>query len=169
MWVAGVNRAKPGYVVIIAAKDTEKAQDAIDKGVKSEGGKVTERSYSGVDYQVDKDGVAAGIVGDFFTVGTEAEFKRTIKAQDGDSLAEDKRYKRTIDALDDDRIGHFYIDLKPFIEQALKSDPKAARPARAVPRDLPGRQARTARRRAARQRRPDRVRHAHERPGRQRR
>jgi hypothetical protein len=126
VWVAGANRAKPGYVVIIAAKDTEKAQDAIDKGVKSEGGKVTERSYSGVDYQVDKDGVAAGIVGDFFTVGTEPEFKRTIKAQDGASLAEDKRYKRTVGALDGDRIGHFYIDLKPFIEQALKADPKAA-------------------------------------------
>ena len=91
VWVAGVNRAKPGYVVVVATKDTEKAQEAIDKGVKSEGGKIKERSYSGVDYQVDKDGVAAGIVGDFFTVGTEAEFKRTIKAESGDSLAEDKQ------------------------------------------------------------------------------
>lgn len=126
VWVAGVNRKEPGYVVIAAASDTEKAQEAIDKGVKSGGGKVTERSYSGVDYQVDDEGVAAGIVGDFFTVGTEAEFKRTIKAQDGDSLAEDKRYESAIDGLDDDRIGQFYIDLKPFIEQALKSDPQAA-------------------------------------------
>ena len=90
------------------------------------GGKVTERSYSGVDYQVDDEGVAAGIVGDFFTVGTEAEFKRTVKAQDGDSLAEAKRYESAIDGLEDDRIGTFYVDLKPFIEQALKSDPQAA-------------------------------------------
>ena len=126
MWVAGVNRKEPGYVVVIAAKDTEKAQAAIDKGVKSDGGKVTERSYSGVDYQVDDEGVAAGIVGDFFTVGTEAEFKRTVKAQDGDSLAEAKRYKSAIDGLEDERIGTFYVDLKPFIEQALKSDPQAA-------------------------------------------
>jgi hypothetical protein len=126
VWVAGVDQKKPGYVVLVAAKDTEKAQEAIDKGVKSDGAKVKERSYSGVDYQVDDDGVAAGIVGDFFTVGTEAEFKRTIKAQDGDSLAEDKKYTSTIDGLDDDRIGQFYIDLKPFIEQALKSDPQAA-------------------------------------------
>ena len=71
--------------------------------------------------------MAAGIVGDFFTVGTEAEFKRTIKAQDGDSLAEDEAYesadrraRRTTGS------GTFYIDLKPFIEQALKSDPQAA-------------------------------------------
>ncbi len=126
VWVAGVDKAKPGYVVIVAAKDTEKAQEAIDKGVKSDGGKITERSYSGVDYQVDDEGVAAGIVGDFFTVGTEAEFKRTIKAKDGDSLAEAKRYQTAIDGLDDDRIGQFFVDLKPFIQQALKSDPQAA-------------------------------------------
>jgi hypothetical protein len=123
VWVAGVDRAKPGYVVLVAAKDTDKAQEAIDKGAKA-GGKVKQRSYSGVDYQVDSDGVAAGIVGDFFTVGTEPEFKRTIKAKDGASLAEDKAYARTIGALDENRIGHFYIDLKPFFEQALKSDPE---------------------------------------------
>jgi hypothetical protein len=126
VWVAGVNRAKPGYVVIVAAKDTDKAQDAIDKGAKADGGKVTQRSYSGVDYQVDRDGVAAGIVGDFLAVGTEPEFKRTVKAQDGASLAGDKRYQRAMGALDDKRIGQFYIDLKPFLEQALKSDPQAA-------------------------------------------
>jgi hypothetical protein len=126
VWVAGVDRAKPGYVVLVAAKDTDKAQAAIDKGVKSDGGKVKQRSYSGVDYQVDSDGVAAGIVGDFFTVGTEPEFKRTIKAQDGASLAEEKRYSSTMAALDKNRIGQFYIDLKPFLEQSLKSDPKAA-------------------------------------------
>jgi hypothetical protein len=126
VWVSGVNRAKPGYVVIVATKDTDKAQEAIDKGAKADGGKVKQRSYSGVDYQLDRDGVAAGIVGDFFTVGTEPEFKRTIKAQDGASLAEEKRYQRTMGALDDKRIGQFYIDLKPFLEQALKSDPRAA-------------------------------------------
>src|SRR4051794_16283444 len=128
VWVTGVNRAKPGYVVLVAAKDTDKAQQAIDKGLEDEKG-VKQRSYEGVDYQVDSDGVAAGIVGDFFTVGTEPEFKRTVRAEDGDSLADDKRFKSAIDDLDDlddDRIGSFYVDLKPFIEQAVKSDPQAA-------------------------------------------
>ena len=161
MWVAGVDRAKPGYVVLVAAKDTEKAQEAIDKSAKSEKKPVKERSYKGVDYQVDSDGVAAGIVGDFLTVGTEPEFKRTVAAEDGDSLADEKRFKSAIDDLDDDRIGSFYVDLKPFIEQAVKSDPKAARPARADPLDLPHRQARADERRAARGRGPDRVRHDH--------
>ena len=127
VWVTGVDRDEPGYVALVAAKDTEKAQKAIDKGIKDEGGPVKERTYEDVDYQVDKDGVAAGIVGDFFTVGTEAEFKRTVKASDGDSLADDERYKDTVDELDDDRLGLFYIDLKPFFEQAIKADPERRR------------------------------------------
>ena len=85
VWVAGVDRAKPGYVVLVAAKDTEKAQAAIDKGAKSEKA-VKERSYKDVDYQVDGDGVAAGIVGDFVAIGTEPEFKRTV-AREGRRLA----------------------------------------------------------------------------------
>jgi hypothetical protein len=126
VWVAGVNRSKPGYVVLVAAKDTDKAQEAIDKGAKDEKG-VKQRSYRGVDYQVDADGVAAGIVGDFFAVGTEPEFRRTVRAQDdGQSLAGEKRFKSAIDGLDGDRIGSFYVDLKPFIEQAVKSDPQAS-------------------------------------------
>jgi Protein of unknown function (DUF3352) len=126
VWVTGVDRGKPGYVALLAAKDTEKAQEAIDKGIKEDGGKVRSESYEGVDYQVDEDGVAGGIVGDFFVAGTEPEFKRTIKAEKGDSLAEDKRFTGTVDELDEDRVGLFYIDLKPFFEQALKADPDAA-------------------------------------------
>jgi hypothetical protein len=124
VWVSGVDRAKPGYVVIVATKDTDKAQAALDKGAKDQ--ETTQRSYHGVDYRVDKDGVAAGIVGEFLAVGTEPEFKRTIDVKHRASLAGDKRYTNTIDGLDGSRIGHFYVDLKPFFEQALKSDPNAA-------------------------------------------
>ena len=93
MWVTGVDRDEPGLRgAVVAAKDTEEAQAAIDKGVKEDGKKVKERTYEDVDYQVDEDGAAAGIVGDFFTVGTEPEFKRTVKAK-GDALADDKRFK----------------------------------------------------------------------------
>ena len=153
-------------MALVATKDTEKAQKAIDEGIKDEGGSIKERSYEGVDYQVDKDGVAAGIVGDFFTVGTEPEFKRTVKANDGDSLADDKKYKDTVGKIDDDRLGLFYIDLKPFFEQAIKADPSAAQSFQQLALGVPGRQARAAGRRAAGRRRPDRVRHGHERPGR---
>jgi hypothetical protein len=124
VWVAGVDRAKPGYVVIVATKDAEKAQEALDKAAK-DSKKEKQRSYQDVDYMVDEDGVAAGIVGDYLAVGTEPELKRTIKANDGDALADDKRFKTVVDELDDDRIGMFFVDVKPFVEQALTSDPQA--------------------------------------------
>ena len=125
VWVSGVDRAKPGYVVLVATKDTDKAQAAIDKGAK--GQKSTQRSYHGVDYQVDA-GRRGGrhrrrLLHGRHRARVQAHGRR---ATDGDSLADDKRYTSTIDELDDDRIGSFYVDLKPFIEQALKSDPNAA-------------------------------------------
>lgn len=125
VWATGVQRAKPGYVVLVATKDAEKAQQAIDDGIKRARQRVTERSFADVDYQVGSDGVATGIVGDFLTVGTEAEFKRTITALDGRSLAEDKGYGRAIGELSDSRLGHFYLDVGPFVEAALRADPKA--------------------------------------------
>jgi Protein of unknown function (DUF3352) len=126
VWATGLQRAQPGYVVLVATKDAEKAQRSIDDGLKRTGKRVTERSFGDVDYQVDSDGVAAGIVGDFFAVGTEAEFKRTITALDGRSLAEDKGYRRAIGELSDSRLGHFYLDVGPLVEAALRADPKAS-------------------------------------------
>ena len=126
VWVTGVDRDKPGYAVIVATKDTEKAQKALDDGaVEKPKGEVKERSYEDVDYQVDGEGTAAGIVGDYLVVATEPEFKRTVKSSKGDSLADDKKYKDTVDEIDDERLGLFYIDLKPFFEQAIKADPQA--------------------------------------------
>ena len=168
VWVTGVDRDEPGYVALVATKDTEKAQEAIDEGIKDEGGAVKERSYEGVDYQVDEDGVAAGIVGDFFTVGTEPEFKRTVKANDGDSLADDKKYK---DTVDEHRRGPPRALLhrpQAVLRAGDQGRPQrgAADPAAAL--GVPDRQARADGRRAAGRRRPDRVRHADERPGRRR-
>ena len=128
VWVTGVDRDKPGYAAIIATKDTEEAQKALDKAAKDEKTE-KQRSYDGVDYMVDEDGVAAGIVGDYVVAGTEPEFKRTVKAQKGDSLAGDKKFKDVVGELEEDRLGFFYVDLKPVFEQAIKNDPNAAQQA----------------------------------------
>ena len=49
VWVTGVDREKPGYMAVIATKDTEEAQKAIDKAVEDEGSEKN-RSYEDVDY-----------------------------------------------------------------------------------------------------------------------
>ena len=124
MWVTGVDRDKPGYGCR-RGEDTEKAQAAIDKGVKEDGKKVKEASYEGVDYQVDEDGVGRHrrrLLHGRDRAGVQAHGQ----GRKGDSLAEDKRFSATVDELDDDRIGLFYIDIKPVFEQAIKADPQAA-------------------------------------------
>jgi hypothetical protein len=77
--------------LIVATKDTGKSKDAIAKAAKSDGS-FKERSYKGVDYRVNNQSTAAGVVGDFVVVGNEPEFKRVVEASKGDSLKDNKRY-----------------------------------------------------------------------------
>ena len=74
----------PGGAVLVGVTDAEAAMDAVHKGYSNSGEKLVKRSYNGVDYEVDEDGTAIGIVGDdFLAAGPEATFKTTIDAQKG--------------------------------------------------------------------------------------
>ena len=110
-------------VAILSATDTDKAQETFDRLSEESDKKFTDRSYKDVDYQVNGEGDAVGIVEDFAVFGTEAEFKRTIDAADDKSLAEDDKYKDAIDELEEDRLAHFYVDTKSLVDQALAQDP----------------------------------------------
>jgi hypothetical protein len=118
----------PGAAVVVAVTDADAAMDAVRKGSKSNGDKLTSRSYNGVDYEVDQDGAAMGIVGDdFLAVGQEAEFKKTVDAQKGQSLAESDRYRKALEKLDDQRLAHFYLDFKRIFELAASESESADR------------------------------------------
>ncbi len=114
----------PGGSAIIATTDPDAALDAFHKS--STGSKLTKRSYAGTDYEVDKDGVATGIVDDFLVTGPEAEFKRTVDAAKGDSLADADRYRKSVSKLEDNRLAHFYVDLKRVFQLAMQSQPQDA-------------------------------------------
>ncbi|MDQ6915649.1 MAG: DUF3352 domain-containing protein [Actinomycetota bacterium] len=78
---------------IVAAKDTGKAQDFVDKLAKDENAK--KRSYKGVEYQYASAGKSAmGVVGDFLVAGNEPEVKRIIDASKGGSLKDDTVYSK---------------------------------------------------------------------------
>lgn len=112
----------PGGAVIVAITDSDAATEAVRKGSKNSGDKLTRRSYNGVDYDVDQDGVATGVVGDgFLALGPEPEFKKVVDAQKGQSLAESDRYRNALDDLSHDRLAHFYVDFKRLIGLAAQS------------------------------------------------
>ena len=115
----------PGAAVVVAVTDPDAAMDAVRKGNRE---KLTSRSYNGVDYQVDQDGAAMGIVGDdFLAVGQEAEFKKTVDAQKGQSLGESDRYRKALEKLDDQRLAHFYLDFKRIFDLAASESGSADR------------------------------------------
>jgi hypothetical protein len=112
----------PGGAALIATTDPDAALDAFHKS--SAADKLTKRSYHGTDYEVDKDGVATGIVEDFLVTGPEPEFKQVVDAPDGKALADADGYRKNVDQLNDDRLAHFYVDLGRALELAQKSNPE---------------------------------------------
>ncbi len=124
-WLAAEGERVRG-AAILSATDTEAAQAAIDRAIEGSAERFAERSYEGVDYKVNADGDAAGVVEDFAVLASEAELKRSIDALEGESLASDDRYTDALAELEDERLAHFYFDTKALIDQALRQDPEAA-------------------------------------------
>jgi hypothetical protein len=126
VWATNLQADKPSFAVIVATKDTEAAKAALAKFEKTSEATYEPRSHDGIDYKVDDEGVATGVIDDFVVVGTEDAFKRTADTRDGDKLTDADRYKNAIDDLEEDRLGHYYLDAKPLLDAAMKQDPEAA-------------------------------------------
>jgi hypothetical protein len=128
IWVTNLEADEPSYAMIAATKDAEAAKAALSRIEKtSDSGPYTARTHDGIEYRVDAEGVAHGMVDDFAVVATEDAFKRTADTRDGDSLVDEDRYDDAVGELDEERLGHYYLDVKPLLDAAMKKDPEAAR------------------------------------------
>jgi hypothetical protein len=128
VWASNLEAPEPSWAVIVATKDAEAAATALGRFREDDpDATYTNRSYDGVDYAVDDERVANGMVDDFVVIGTEDAFKRTADLRDGgDALADADRYRTAVGDLGDDSLGHYYMDLRPVFEAALKQDPETA-------------------------------------------
>ncbi len=127
IWAADLSADTPKVAAIVQTTDVEKARAAIERLKEQEASAYTKRSHEGVDYEVNADGVAAGIIDDFAVMGTEAAFKQTAElAGEGDTLADSDRYQDTLDDLEENRLGNFYLDTKLLMDAALAQDPASA-------------------------------------------
>jgi Protein of unknown function (DUF3352) len=130
-WVALPSRqgAEPAVAVAIAATDTEKAQASVDRALEQDSDREESRSYEGVDYKVGgEDKTAVGTVGDWLVFGPEASFRKVVDVaeKDAESLADNKTYKDSLKGLPEDRLAHFFVDLKSGYEFAKQQDPASA-------------------------------------------
>jgi hypothetical protein len=129
LWVTAPAAAgkQPGVGGAVAVEDADLARAKILELAKRNGEKLTHRTVGDRSYDVDPDGMAAAVEEDYAIVGSEAEVKRSFAALDGEGLDADDKYKKAIDPLTDDRLAHYYLDTKAFIDAALKADPEAAK------------------------------------------
>ena len=122
VWLRDVSGEDPPVAGVIAVRDEKAAEAALPK-LQDDGERGT---YEGVNYVMDDEGTAAGLVDGYMVMGDLPVFKEIVDARDGDHLADADRYKDVIDELEDDRLGLFYIDTKALIDAAVKADPSTA-------------------------------------------
>ena len=116
-----------GGVAVLASTDEDEARAALDRAVKGSGKPFSARTYKDVRYQVNDEGGAAAVTGDFVVLGSEAELKRTLDVLDGGrALAGDDRYKKALEPLAGDRLGTAYFDLKALFAAAAAQNPAAS-------------------------------------------
>jgi hypothetical protein len=127
VWAANLQAPEPSFALIISTEDADAAKAALAKFEKTSDSVYTGRSYDGIDYRVDDDGMAVGMIDDFVVGGTEEAFKRTADARDGEQLVDSERYDDVVGELEQDRLGHVYIDGKGLFDVATRDDPEAAR------------------------------------------
>jgi hypothetical protein len=121
-WVEPTSEKDNFGVLLLEAADFDKARDSLRASLERGGRTVSERSHRGVEYLVNSEEVAAGVVGDFAAVGREPDLRRTIDASEGSSLAEADAYREAVDALEDERLAHFWADMRELMRLALAED-----------------------------------------------
>jgi hypothetical protein len=122
VWVRDVSGEDPPVAGIISVRDEKAAEAALPK-LQDDGERGT---YEGVNYILDDEDTAAGLVDGYVVVGKLPVFKETVDARDGDHLGDSDRYKDVVEEVEDDRIGLFYFDTKAIFDAAVKADPTAS-------------------------------------------
>jgi len=106
---------------VVATTDPEATRRAIDKAAAADKVRERTRSYKGFDYEVDRDGTAAGIVGDFLVAGTEKAFRDAVDASNGDSLAASGGFEAQLDQAPDDKLAFLFVDPQAVADALRRS------------------------------------------------
>lgn len=105
----------------LAVTDEGAAREAIQKAADADQSTETDASYGGVDYQVDADGNAVGIVGDFLVGGTEGGLKGAIDASAGGSLADNSEATGALEGAPSGSIFRAYVDTARIVDLVVEA------------------------------------------------
>jgi len=102
----------PPFAAIIETTDSGAAQDFLEKVATPDHG-FKPASYNGVDYFQTSDptgSVGVGVVNDFLVFGTLDQFKATVDASGGSSLADSSNFQDATATVPSDNLGLGYVD-----------------------------------------------------------
>ena len=104
----------PEGAVVAAVSDTDAAQEFLSKSLRegddNQQPKIVKRSYKDVDYEVEtNENTAAGIVGDYAVLGSDAGIKAAIDASDGSTLADADEFTKATEEVSDEGLGFGYV------------------------------------------------------------
>jgi hypothetical protein len=104
----------------VQATDPAEAEAFLEKRVAQADNPVTEESYEGVDYEVDKDdGSALGVIGSFLAYGEDAgTFEAMVDASGGDSLADDAEFTRAIAGVPKESLADVWVDIGGLVKKS---------------------------------------------------
>lgn len=106
--LSGVVDEEPEGVIAIEIDDEEQARATLEDAA-AEGER--DATYDGVDYAVEEDGAAAGIVdGVLLGASDEESFKAAVDASRGDSIADAQAYQQAIEQAPDERLMSAYAE-----------------------------------------------------------
>lgn len=107
-------------VLVIETTDAEAARAAVEKAADEESDDPPEEaSYEGVEYRVDSDGMAAGVVEGFVVAGAEDGLKAAIDVSGGEpAIAESEELATTLADVGESPTASLYLDTPELIEAA---------------------------------------------------
>jgi hypothetical protein len=107
--------------LVAPTDDPDKAQEFLDKQLRSKDGKdqppkVSKRKYKDVEYNVDTaDDTAVAILDEYALIGTEQAVKGGIDAQKGEGLADADSFKKARDQVEDDAVAFGYVKVSTLL------------------------------------------------------
>lgn len=114
----------PPAAAIVQTTDAAAAEKAVKDGSETDD---KDSSYKGVDYVVDEDDTAVGVVDDFFVIGSEQAFKDVVDVSDGgDPLGDQSDFTDTIDEASSGSILDAYVSVEAATEAVRAEDPDNA-------------------------------------------
>jgi hypothetical protein len=122
----------PDFGAVVETSDSGAAQDFLDEARDDPSVRGQERSYGGVHYLLDQDGIAFGLVDGALVIGTEGSLMAAVDASKGESLASFDGYTQMVGALPDDRLATAYGDPETLIDASIKSGETSSREAAAA-------------------------------------